>query len=118
MKRKLATIRFLWGGGGLGLGVTTESVGDGEPKLRRTPPPRSDLRQAIQIRFQHVALEDEVGEFAVALDLDQAGGLQFLNVVRKSRGADVLALADGAAGQPPGLRVADLLQDLIAAGFG
>jgi hypothetical protein len=41
----------------------------------------SDLRQAFQICLQHVALEDQVGEFAVALDLDQAGGFQLFHVV-------------------------------------
>ena len=76
---------------------------------------RSDLRQAVEIRLQHVALQHEVGEFAFAHDLDEAGGFQLFHMVRERGGADVVAFADCAAGEAS-LGVADLLQYLVATG--
>jgi len=39
------------------------------------------LRESIQVGAQNVALEDELGELALANDLDQAGCLQLFDVV-------------------------------------
>ncbi len=63
------------------------------------------------------ALEDEVHELALAHDMDQASRLQFLDVMRECRGADVVGFVQDAAGT----RVdggPDLLEDLIASRFG
>ncbi len=95
-------------------GMTSECGGCLEEARRQT----RNSRQPVQIRLQHVALEDQAGEFAVAHDLDQAARSPAPSVWCES----VAALmswhrADRAAGEAP-VGVADLLQDLVAAGFG
>jgi hypothetical protein len=52
-------------------------------------------------------------ELARALDFDQAGGLQFLEVVRECRGAHVVTVEQPPTGQRSVLR-ADLLEDAVA----
>ena len=73
-----------------------------------------DRRQAVEIGAQHVALEHEVGELALAHDLDQAGRLQFLEVVRDSGRADPHALVQRAA-RHRAVAGADPFEHLIAA---
>jgi hypothetical protein len=64
-----------------------------------------------------IALQHQVHELAVAQDLDETGGLEFLDVVRQRGGADVLRRMEHAAGNR-GLGRADLLEDLQATRFG
>src|SRR5689334_21375469 len=77
----------------------------------------SNLRQPVQVRAQHVALELEIGELAVPDDLDQARGLELLEMVRQRRRADGLALVERAAGHRR-LALADRLQHLRAPRLG
>src|SRR5437016_762848 len=69
-----------------------------------------DFRQPIEIGAQNRALEDEVCELAFADDLDQAGGLELLDVMGEGRGADALALVHGLAWSRIVVRP-DLLED-------
>src|SRR3569623_489791 len=78
---------------------------------------RLDIRQTVEIGAQYVAMQDEIGEFAVADDLDETGGLQLLDVVREGGRADVVALVQAGAGQRRVLR-ADALENGIALGLG
>ena len=55
------------------------------------------FRQPVEVGVQDPALQDEVCELAFAEDLDQAGGLELLDVMGQGRGADALALMHGAA---------------------
>src|SRR6266436_6504035 len=71
------------------------------------------FRQPVEIGAQHPALEDKVCELAFAQDIDQAGGLEFLDVMGQGRGADALALVQGAARRRR-VVLADLLEDLNA----
>src|SRR5438552_16218282 len=72
-----------------------------------------DFCEAVEIGAQHVALEDEVGELAVADDRDQARGLELLDVMGEGGRAYLVVLMQRAA---PHRRLAraDLLQYLIA----
>ena len=49
--------------------------------------------EVVQVRLQDIALQCEVGELALAGDLDEACRLQFFHVVRKRGGADGLLRA-------------------------
>src|SRR5438270_13911997 len=71
------------------------------------------FRQPVEISPQHPALQDKVCELAFAEELDQAGGLEFLDVMGQGRRADALALVQGAA-RRRGVALADLLEDLNA----
>src|SRR5258708_28704102 len=72
-----------------------------------------DLREPIQVGAQDVALHNEIGESALALDLYQASSLQLLYVMGKCRGADAVVFLQIRAGS--GIATcADFLQDLIA----
>ena len=64
-----------------------------------------------------IAAERKVGELAFALNRDQPGGLQFLDVVGKSRGRDGHMLSQIATRQHPPAS-ADLLEYLEAARIG
>src|ERR1700730_11393022 len=75
------------------------------------------FRQPIEIGAQYPALQDKVCEIAFAEDLDQAGGLEFLDVMGQGRGANVLALVQGAAWRR-GVVLADLFEDLNATRLG
>src|SRR5215212_6930172 len=74
----------------------------------------SDFRQAVEIGAQHVALEHEIGELAVADDVDQARRLKLLEMVGEGGGADLLALVQRSAGHRPGLACADRFEHLVA----
>src|SRR5260370_7234698 len=73
--------------------------------------------QSVEIGAQCPVLQDKVCELAFAEDIDQAGGLKFLDVMGQGRGANALALVQGAA-RSRGVVLADLLEDLNATRFG
>ena len=75
------------------------------------------LRQPADIGAQYPALQDKVCEFAVAEDLNQAGGLKFLDVMGEGRGTNALAFVQDAAGRR-GVVLADLSKDLNAPRLG
>src|SRR5712671_7340501 len=75
------------------------------------------FRQPVEIGAQDPALQDKVCELAFAKDLDQAGGLELLDVMGQGRGADALALMHDAARRRGGV-LADLLEDLNTTGLG
>src|SRR5260370_41693808 len=75
------------------------------------------FRSPVEIGAQYPALQDKVCELAFAEDLDQASGLEFLDVVGQGRGANALALVQGAA-RRRGVVLADLLEHLNATRFG
>jgi hypothetical protein len=77
----------------------------------------SEAGEAVEIGAEHVALEDEIGEFALALDTNEAGVFEFLHVVGEGRGTDGLTFAEAGAGSGA-LIAADLGEDLITAGRG
>src|SRR5207302_906533 len=79
----------------------------------------SDLyfRKPVEIGAQDPALQHKVCELAFAQDLDQAGGFELLDVMGEGRGADPLALVQGAARCRGGV-LADLLEDLNAPRLG
>jgi hypothetical protein len=79
--------------------------------------PLSDLAEAVEVGAQDVALEGEVHELPLARGLDEAGGLQLLDVVREGRGAHLLGLVESAA-RGDAVAGADLLEDLHAARLG
>src|SRR5260370_4588043 len=72
------------------------------------------FRQPVEISAQYPALQDKICELAFAEDFDQAGGLEFLDVMGQGRGANAQALVQGAA-RRRGVVLADLLEDLNAA---
>ena len=55
-----------------------------------------DLRELSQVGVEYVAIEDQVGALALADDLDQAGRLQLLDVMRDGRGAHAVGFAPAA----------------------
>src|SRR5260370_36537493 len=75
------------------------------------------FRQSVEIGAQYPALQDKVCELAFAEDIDQAGGLEVLDVMGQGRSANALALVQGAA-RPRGLVRADLREDLNATRLG
>jgi hypothetical protein len=78
---------------------------------------RSEVGEAVEVGAEDVALEDKVGEFALALDADEAGVFQLLYVVGEGGGADGLGFVEAGAGGGA-LAAADLGEDLVAAGGG
>src|SRR5258708_20313192 len=85
--------------------------------LRRRREGELYFRQWVEIGAQYPALQDKVCELAFAEDIDQAGGLEFLDVMGQGRGANALALVQGAA-RHRGVVRADLLEDLNATRLG
>jgi hypothetical protein len=75
------------------------------------------FRQLIEVGAQYRAPQDKICELAFANELDQAGSLEFLNVMREGRGANALLFVQGGA---RGRRVVlpDLLENLNAPGLG
>ena len=78
---------------------------------------RSDTGEAVEIGAKNVALQGKVGEFATALDADEAGVLEFFHVVGERGGADGLRLGDAATGRGA-VAAADLGKNFVAAGLG
>jgi hypothetical protein len=76
-----------------------------------------DLSELLEVSVEDVALEDEAGELALALDVDEASVLEFLDVVGEGGGTDVVGGLQRAAGHGVGAG-ADLAEDLVAARFG
>jgi hypothetical protein len=72
--------------------------------------------EVVHVSLQDIALQCEVGELALAGDLDEACRLQFLHVVRKRGGANGLSGADVGAGCA--VAGGDLLEYLVAARVG
>ena len=68
------------------------------------------FRQPVEIGAQHPTLQDKVCELAFAQDLDQAGSLEFLDVMGEGRGTNALALVQNAA-RRRGVMLADLPED-------
>jgi hypothetical protein len=72
------------------------------------------MGEAVEVGAEDVALQNEVGEFSLALDADEAGVFQFFHVVREGGCADGLAFAE--AGTRCGaVAAADLGEDFVAA---
>jgi hypothetical protein len=82
---------------------------------------RLDLREIVQIGLENFALQGQVGELAFALDRNQAGYFQFLDVMGESGSAHGLAFADIGAGGGAAF-CADLFEDFqtarVCQGFG
>ena len=68
--------------------------------------------EMVQVGLQDIALQCEVGELALAGDLDETCRLQFFNVVRKRGGANGLSRADIGAGCA--VTSGDLFEYLVA----
>lgn len=68
--------------------------------------------QMRQVALQHVALQLQAGEFALAADFDQPRGFQFLHMVRQRGCSDRLAFANIGAGGNVVAR-SNLLQNLM-----
>src|ERR1700730_14461453 len=75
------------------------------------------FRQPVEIGLQCPAFQDEVCELAIAEDLDQAGGLELLDVMGQGRGTNALALVQRAAGRWS-VMLHDLLEERSAARLG
>jgi hypothetical protein len=75
---------------------------------------RLDPGKAAEVGVEDAALEGEVGEFACALDADEAGGLEFADVVRERGGADFVDGVQAGAGHGRGAG-ANFLEDPHAA---
>src|SRR5258707_15453086 len=73
----------------------------------------SDFRELFQVGTEDVALHNEIGESALALDLYQASSLQLLYVMGKCRGADAVVFLQIRAGREIAT-CADFLHHLIA----
>jgi hypothetical protein len=78
---------------------------------------RSETGEAVEVGAEDVALQDEVGEFALALDADEAGIFQLFHVVGEGGGADGLGFVEAGAGRGA-VASADLGEDFVAAGCG
>jgi hypothetical protein len=78
---------------------------------------RSETGEAVEVGAEDVALQDEVGEFALALDADEAGVFQLFHVVGEGGGADGLGFVEAGAGRGA-VASADLGEDFVAAGCG
>src|ERR1700693_5986513 len=72
--------------------------------------------EVVEVSLQDIALQCEVGELALARDLDEACRLQFFHMVRKRGGANGLLRADVGAGCA--VAGGDLLEYLVAARVG
>jgi hypothetical protein len=77
----------------------------------------SEAGEAVEVGAEDVALEDEVGKFAVTLDADEASVFELLHVVGEGGGADGLRLGDAGAGGGA-LPAADFGEDFVAARCG
>ena len=78
---------------------------------------RSEVGETVEVGAEDVALQNEVGEFALAFDADEAGVFQLFHVVGEGGGADGLGLVEAGAGRGA-LASADFGEDLVAAGCG
>jgi hypothetical protein len=78
---------------------------------------RSEVGETVEVGAEDIALQDEVGEFALALDADEAGIFQLFHVVGEGGGADGLGFVEAGAGRGA-VAAADLGEDLVAAGCG
>src|SRR3954452_21066615 len=58
---------------------------------------RLDLRESFEVGAQHLALQREHGRPAFALDGDEPGGLQLLQVMRHGCRADLVMTDEGTA---------------------
>jgi len=76
-----------------------------------------DFCETVEIGLEHIALKNQVGEFAFANDFNQAGCFQFLDVMGESGGAYGMEFVEPAAGGGV-LICADLFEDLIAPRLG
>ena len=72
--------------------------------------------EVVEVGLEDIALQCEVGELALAGDLDEARRLQFFHMMRDGGGADGLSRADVGAGYP--VASVDLLEYLVAARVG
>ena len=72
--------------------------------------------EVVEVSLQDIALQCEVGELALAGDLDEACRLQFFHMMRDRGGADGLSRADVGAGYT--VASGDLLEYLVAARVG
>jgi hypothetical protein len=72
--------------------------------------------EVVEVSLQDIALQCEVGELALAGDLDEACRLQFFHMMRDRGGADGLSRADVGAGDT--VASGDLLEYLVAARVG
>ena len=57
-----------------------------------------DCREMVQVGFQNLALQYQVGEFALSNDRDKTSGLQLFQVMGERSGRDGLAFAHLGAG--------------------
>ena len=72
--------------------------------------------EVVEVGLEDIALQCEVGELALAGDLDEACRLQFFHMMRDRGGADGLSRADVGAGYT--VASGDLLEYLVAARVG
>jgi hypothetical protein len=72
--------------------------------------------EVVEVGLEDIALQCEVGELALAGDLDEARRLQFFHMMRDGGGADGLSRADVGAGYT--VASGDLLEYLVAARVG
>jgi hypothetical protein len=72
--------------------------------------------EVVEVSLEDIALQCEVGELALAGDLDEACRLQFFHMMRDRGGADGLSRADVGAGYT--VASGDLLEYLVAARVG
>src|SRR5689334_16417491 len=78
---------------------------------------RLNFCQSLQVSVQHIALEDEAGEFAFTDNLDQACCLELFHVMRKCGGAHTVGFMQLGAGR----RIAagpNFLKNLVSSWFG
>ena len=67
--------------------------------------------------LQDISLEDQVGEFSLSHNLDQAGRFQLFHVMGEGRGADAVGLVEDGAGRGV-FAGSELFEDLIASWLG
>ena len=73
--------------------------------------------EAVEVGAEDIALECEVGEFALTLDADEACVFKLFHVMGEGGGTDGLRFGDTGTGRGA-LATADLSEDLVAAGCG
>ena len=70
--------------------------------------------EAVEIGAKDVALEGEVGELSLALDVDETGICELLHMMGEGGGADGLRLSDAGTGRGA-VAASDLGEDFITA---